>query len=212
MAMFPRPSLVCLLSVAVLGGCSTTPEPLAEGGEAKAIGSIPGFTTTVGPAKDWVAASRPGTFTHIPVGVTPADRPSVAKTPEQIAAAQSELQGVGQGSASIANRPVPPSAIVNAASVEAALAEQRRRLAAAGLSGKLPGDRETDLRKSAAQSRNFAMRPLPNAPATAPKDQPTSWPVSEAMRARLRGYGEQGKGCPPEDTTASAGKENCKTQ
>ncbi len=156
-----------------------------------------------------VSASRRDEDGFIPVGVTPPDRPTPAKTPEQLAAAISELD---QDRA---------TALANAAKAnprysdeqKQLLAEQRRRLAKAGLLDKAKLPDPDALMKEGENSRNFARRPLPGAPDAVPAVQPASWPVPENRRIKLRGVDGDDTStadCPPEGVTASTAVKGCK--
>ncbi len=173
-----------------LAGC-------AQDGSQQSLGQTIGITTRQVAPKDWVSAQRPGERDFIPVGVTPAARPKPAMDAQQLAAATTELDSLRVSNEADARRPVPPASDNQAA----LLAEQRRRLSAAGLLGKARLPDEAELRAAAAKSRNFAKRPLPGAPASVPAEQPTSWPVPENRRVKLKGV----KDCP-----AGAKEADCK--
>jgi hypothetical protein len=152
-----------------LGGCASD-KPLGE--------QLQLTTRTVEP-KPWVAVQRPQGLEYIPVGVTPGARPSEAKSPRELASATAELDGLRNSSSGYAKRAAPRSRLDQ----RNALAEQRRRLAAAGLLGKAKLPDEDELGRAAAKSRAFATRPLPGE-AAATGEQPTSWPVPKNRRIK----------------------------
>jgi hypothetical protein len=156
----------------LLAGCAASDSD-------KTLGERLQLTTRVSEPKDWVVQSRRGEPGYIPVGVTPPDRPSAAMDPERLAAATADIEATREAAAATAKRPAPPPRIASQAD---ALAEQKRRLAAAGLLGAAQLPSERNLQDDANRSREFARRPLPPTPKSVPKEQPTSWPVPESRR------------------------------
>jgi hypothetical protein len=177
-----------LCAALLVAGCSGDGRP-------KTIGEQLQLTTHTEDAKPWVAASRPSGVEFIPVGVTPPDRPTAAMSPQQLAAATQELDALRASNITTANRTDPPSG----GSRASILAEQKRRLAKAGLLDKAKLPNETELLDAAEKSRAFANRPLPGAPDSVPAVQPSSWPVPENRRIKLKGVSDCPIGTAPED-------------
>jgi hypothetical protein len=184
-----RPDHWAIACVALLVvGCSS------DGGK-KTLGEQLQLTTRTEDAKPWVAATRPNGVEFIPVGVTPPDRPTLAMAPAQLAAATQELDALRVANVATANR----ADVLAPGSQSSILAEQKRRLAKAGLLGKAKLPTDKDVLDAAAKSRAFANRPLPGTPASVPAEQPTSWPVPENRRIKRKGFADCDVNAPPED-------------
>ena len=181
------------LLVLALAGCAGASD---TGGASKSLAGLTGFTTTVGQPKDWVIATRTNTeLAYLPVGVTPSARPTPAKSLAEVEATKVELDAVRVASAANAARAVPNTPDRGVPSAAATLAEQRARLARAGRASSAPASND-DLRQAAQQARAFANRALPpGTPTSVPAVQPTSWPVPQNRRAKLKGVTLDGKPC-----------------
>jgi hypothetical protein len=170
--------LRCLLAAGLcgLGAC-------AGEGYGSPLGETLQLTTRTVDPKPWVMATRNGETGFIPVGVTPPDRPSVAMSKGQLAAATTSLDAIREREIALAAAPVP--GVPRSQAVF--LAEQRRRITGKGVA-RAPNANDTEaLLKAAAESRAFANRALPKTPEAVPAVQPTSWPVPERMRGKAKG-------------------------
>jgi hypothetical protein len=181
--------IAAALAAVALAGCAEGGlGPLGEGEASRSVGRIGGFTTDPGTPKDWVVAGRSDApTTYMPVGVTPPDRPTPSLDVAALAAREAELDALRARSAALARRPLPPGAgATPEQSIAATLAEQRRRLAAAGLARpeqarRDAAARETALRREAQDARDFATRPFPEGSDLEP---PASWPVPAHRRRK----------------------------
>ena len=84
----PRASALAFALAAVLGIAGCNSNPVRD--VATAVGAGP----RTAPTPDFVARSRPANLEYMPIGTPAAERPTPARTPEEIKAAEAELDAV----------------------------------------------------------------------------------------------------------------------
>jgi hypothetical protein len=80
--------IVSLLALCALAGCAGDANPVRD--MAAAVGAGPKTAAT----PDFVANSRPATIDYIPVGSSGAERPTAARTAEEVKAAEAEMDAI----------------------------------------------------------------------------------------------------------------------
>jgi hypothetical protein len=73
-------------AISALAACVTETNPVREAATAV------GFGPKIEPAPDFVARSRPAKLDYIPVGTTAPNRPTPARSVDQVKAAEAELE------------------------------------------------------------------------------------------------------------------------
>jgi hypothetical protein len=92
---------------AALGACSATDDNHPLRGPAAVVG----WSTTVGPAKDFVVARRSGTeLAYVPIGRGGVERPMQPRSVEGVRALEQELDGTRDRSEAFARRAMPRGA------------------------------------------------------------------------------------------------------
>jgi hypothetical protein len=80
----------------------------AVSGLVKPVAAATGFATTVPDAQDFVKASRPKDMDYLAVGITPPARKEKVLTPDELAAAEKDLESTRVNHDKLSGRPPPP--------------------------------------------------------------------------------------------------------
>jgi septal ring-binding cell division protein DamX len=83
-----------LRAVLIAAGISALAACVSETNPVREAVAAAGFGPTLDPAPDFVAQSRSKKLDFIPVGTTAPDRPTPARTADQVKAAETELEAV----------------------------------------------------------------------------------------------------------------------
>ena len=100
----PAGLAAALLAVA-LAGCGQTQATVSSA--VRPVATATGFATTVPEPQDFVKSSRPKDMDYLPVGVTPPARDTKILTPEQLAAAEKDLEATRGNHDALSGRPPP---------------------------------------------------------------------------------------------------------
>jgi hypothetical protein len=98
--------LAVLAAASALAGCNQGQSAVSS--IVKPVATATGFATTVPEAQDFVKTSRPKEMDYLAVGVTPPARNEKVLTPEQLAAAEKDLESTRVNHDKLSGRPPPP--------------------------------------------------------------------------------------------------------